>query len=76
MLLDHETGSKVVGHRVKLLGQSGHAPNVAVLVEAHRDYAVVKPNRHRDTIRVAWKYIRYPKADNHTARANGRANAK
>ena len=72
--LDYEMGKMVVGHRVKLIGQQGKGINIGMLVEAHPDYAVVKPCRHGRTERVEWKYVRYDKGANAEARRNGRAN--
>lgn len=72
MELDFETGKLVVGHRVKLIGQDCRGIILATLVQACRDYAVVKPARHGRLERVEWKYVRYDKVANASARTNGR----
>lgn len=76
MVLDYQSGQKVIGHYVKLIGQSGHSPNIAMLVEAHPDFAVVKPHRHGKTERVEWRHVIYAKSANNIARACGRARGK
>lgn len=73
--LDYETGRLVVGHYVKCSReeQRGHKEhhNVAVLVAAFPDYAVIKPfchgGRHEH---VSWRCLTY------CASANGKVDRR
>jgi hypothetical protein len=56
-VLDYERGKLGIRRKVRLLGyRNGHAHG-AILVEAEKWHAVVKPFGHQKTERVEWKHV-------------------